>query len=284
MIAPVESLAHLSPDEFLRRHLVPRRPFVLRGGVASWPALTRWTPARFRELFGELEVELQGHDFGILAVKRLREFIDELDALEARGGELPYLRWSDARGGVTERMFEVLRDDWSRPAFLPERRYVQPLEWRHSAPNRRRYPASGIYLSPRGAITKLHVDRGRSNAILAQVHGSKHCLLISPEQRPGLDLRRWSAHPLGSAAQRAALAGLDVLEATLMPGDVLFIPNQWVHEVHTTATSISLTYNFVHALEAHHWLAFAAFDTFVIQPLERLHASACRYQDTKLWP
>jgi hypothetical protein len=57
-----------------------------------------------------------------------------------------------------------------------------------------------------------------------------------------------------------------------------------VHEVHTTATSISLTYNFVHALEAHHWLAFAAFDTFVIQPLERLHASACRYQDTKLWP
>lgn len=283
MISPIERIDRLDPEVFLRRHLVPRRPVIVTQAIHDWPALTRWTPARFAALFGELEVELQGQSFEVQRVMRLRDYVAALDEL-ATHTDVPYLRWSDAHEGFTARAFERLADEWSRPHFLPERGYIQPLELRRSQPNRRRYPASGICLSPRGAITKLHVDRGRSNAVLAQIHGRKCCYLVSPEQRQRVDLRRWTAHALGSPAQRRAFEQLDVLEARLEPGEVLFIPNQWLHEVYTTDTSISLTYNFVHMVEARHWIPYAAFDTMIIQLLERASAAAQRFQDDTRWP
>lgn len=279
---PIASRPNLAPLDLLRDHLLPGRPVVVPGGIADWPALSRWTPASFRDRFGHLGVTLQGDDFSVVGRTTLRDYIDALPEHERRGGAVPYLRWTEGeRDNFTEIAFAALKDDWSRPRFLPEHGYLQPLEWR-SEPTRRRYPASGIYLSPRGAVTRMHADRGRSNAVLCQIHGQKRCFFVPPHQRRLLGpLDRRRPIPLDSPAHAGSYAPATVFEATLDPGDVLFIPARWLHEVYTTRTSISLTYNFVHLLEAPRWLPYAIFDTAITQPLEVLQEKLRRLRGAR---
>jgi hypothetical protein len=252
---PVDVREQLSPEEFIHEYIHKNRPLIVTDALQSWPALTRWTPRYLCSALGDREVALTD-DGGLDTVERmsLSRYCEHLEWASAYAGrpdggieDLRYLRLKDLES------LAPINNDWSRPYFLPERRYLLPLNWRGEDPSRSHYPGFGVFVSPRGSATRLHVDGIRSNAVLCQVHGVKRLFMISPEQEPLLpDRQERQARRARRLSLERPLFGerVEVLEFDLLPGEVLFIPRLWFHEVHTLETSISITFNFVHFSEA----------------------------------
>ena len=102
-----------------------------------------------------------------------------------------------------------------------------------------------------GCLTPLHYDM--TDGLLAQVIGTKRVWLFSPEaaeslhfrssRRPGLD--NWERQS-GASLHGAAAARFPSMQrarryvAELSPGELLYIPSDWAHEVHTCSPSFSL--------------------------------------------
>jgi hypothetical protein len=111
------------------------------------------------------------------------------------------------------------------------------------------------WMSTRGSVTPLHYDL--ENGLLAQVIGEKHVVLFPPDEHDRLYFRgsvfpgannfdRQSRvdvhHP--DAARFPAFAGATAHEHVLRPGEMLFLPSNWAHEVETLSTSVSVGFPF----------------------------------------
>lgn len=262
----VESCKNLSPQRFSSAYLRGNRPVVLRGGISHWPAISSWTSDKFRRDFGDIKVALSGETFHPIKGMSLAAYIDLLDEYAVMGKEqwlsrapAPYFRYSwpgqlDAEA-FEPLAFEVLKADWTRPGFLPGSGYLMPFRpgsLRHELDH---YPEWSVFLSPKGALTRLHVDSHDSNAVLAQVRGRKTGFLFPPGQKI---VARPAAGLLPKIDETAAFVfdgmvpsfpGLRFYRFDIGPGDILFIPKRWAHEVYTMEASFSLTFNFIHLSE-----------------------------------
>jgi hypothetical protein len=255
--ARIERRHDLGPEEFVQSYLRKNRPVVITDAMKDWPSFGQWKPAYFKEKFGHLPVVLHGDFFEKIDEQPLGSYVDALPAYERHVREdgsvdevLPYLRYSENRDGAegfTGLALKASKGMWSRPYFLPSRGYIYPLDLFSSDPTTKRYPDFGIYISPRGAVTKLHTDGNWSNAVLCQFFGQKRCFLFPPRTETWLP-RDWVTFKRSdiNINKNPAYGQAEPLEAVLNPGDILFIPRAWFHEVYTTQTSVSLTYNFVH--------------------------------------
>jgi len=160
--------------------------------------------------------------------------------------------------------FAKLKQQWSAPTFLPRGGYSFPFTmFGAEQPNERWFYDFGLYLSPRGTITRMHIDGSRTHAILCLVRGQKQCLLLPPSTAYCFDNvfgatayhdSTWGDMRLAEPCFRDAPQSMkdklpmQALECTLNAGEVLFIPKSWMHEVHTTESSFMLTYNFLHGI------------------------------------
>src|SRR5262249_24836088 len=127
-------------------------------------------------------------------------------------------------------------------------------------PSRDWFPARGLFISARGARTRLHADPLCSNAILCQIYGRKDFVMYHPSQSPHLavgnqtvdveapDLKVFPSFPQAEAAVRD----------TLQQGECLLVPAGWYHHFKSTTDSISLTWNFVHLSSLRQFLAYLA--------------------------
>ena len=255
----------LDADIFLDRYLKAGRPVVVHGGCASWPAVADalWTPEKLAARFGDFIVPIQGSYFDTKAWMLFRDFCRQL-AAQGSGG-IRYFRFhslswrevilvnvgwfSASRSNLTIAMFRGLRGEWQVPAFLPRRGHTFTWTIFGDEDFTERMPYDfGVYVSGRGAHTTLHADGSRTHAMIAQVHGTKTAYLLPPEaQRElerlppvGVDYVSLADHHSSGAAFEYSTARCE-----LEPGDVLFLPRNWLHEVHTTSDeSVSLTFNF----------------------------------------
>ena len=253
----------LSRWRFVRDYLWVNRPVVVTGALDDWVGCTKWNVAFFQSKLGHEPVCLQGDTFNPTGTIPFAEFLEVLATYEALPASAPQFleelssvrgkSWSDTQ---LTNLHRLIANDWSRPNFLPRSLYLWPLDILSSRPNLRRYPAFGVYISPRGAITGLHVDPRRSSAVLCQISGSKQGFLFPPGKTDP-----WRDEKLTSAPARSArkidilhgrspdYRGAAAVRFDLQPGEVLYIPMGWAHEVFTINTSISLTYNFSHLWE-----------------------------------
>jgi ribosomal protein L16 Arg81 hydroxylase len=101
-----------------------------------------------------------------------------------------------------------------------------------------------IFIGPKGAVTPLHDDVWGTHAWLAELVGRKRWILFSPDQRELLydykvkpDKPDFERFPLFRKAKP--------LEATIGPGDIIFVPGGWPHYVISLDPTISLTHNFM---------------------------------------
>jgi hypothetical protein len=146
-----------------------------------------------------------------------------------------------------------LRDDFRLPEWAQD-------DWcRHLAWRGRVYPHGQPWLlfSGAGARSRLHRDQGATMAWFAQLHGQKDFILHSPEDRPYLsdgqvDPRQPDGFPLYAKSHPVKL--------TLGPGELLFLPPDWYHDVVTQSPSITLTGNLVNHLNFGDYLKFAYGD------------------------
>jgi len=249
----IERVERLDRQIFLDRYLVPGRPVIVVDAMATWAARTRWTPQYLSQVLGDLEVQVYDSLFGLVSVSTLDDYLAENFGRPADRPCSEYVRWYSRLKDVdfcwADEAFAALQADWHTPYFLPEHGYLVPGGGGHVSAQASLFPYRGLFISGRGACTRLHRDPWTTSAVLCQFHGEKELVMYEPAQAAHLmngrafaDLRH--PDPKAFASQHLARPSH---QDVLRPGEVLFIPSQWLHHVNSLTDSISVTWNFVHA-------------------------------------
>lgn len=113
-----------------------------------------------------------------------------------------------------------------------------------------------LFISPRGAITRMHQDNHHAHAWLSQLRGRKLYVLCPPQDYALVAPRGRSAHqngttreglfdPLDAAVRSERISkGLRVFATVLQPGETLVCPDSWWHYAVALTPSITLMCNF----------------------------------------
>ena len=233
----VDKRAVVSEDEFIHRYVRGCRPVVLTGHTRDWPAMHRWSPADLKARFGHLEVEIQAerkanvrYEEDKMAHRRvvqLGNFVDQV----MLGGETNDYYLTANNEALRRPEFAPLLDDIGslppccNPAELAER--------------------SSFWFGPGGTVTPLHHDT--LMLFHTQVVGRKRWRLISPLQGP----RLYNTHGVFSPIDLDAIdlkefplfEGVRVQEVVVEPGETMFLPLGWWHQVRALDVSLSFSYS-----------------------------------------
>lgn len=227
---------NLSGEDFLHNFYAPGRPVLIKGAIADWPALERWTPDYLAESVGDAEIEYQGGRSGAQDYElkkdrhRKRAPFRQFIALARKGGNDAYLTASNSAA--------------NGPALRPLEADLAPIDaYLTRAPGM-------LWIGGAGAFTPLHFDL--TNNLLVQVTGTKRVTIIPPSQTHRLAHRSHVFSDVRDVTDEARLKlhpqARDVLryDVLLSPGDLLFVPIGWWHQVRSESFSTMLTYTNFH--------------------------------------
>lgn len=232
----IEKRRGVSRDEFIERYVRGCRPVVLQGVADDWPAMQRWSPADLRERFGHLEVDVQ--------VGRNSDALFEQNKTQLRK-RMKVAEFVDlvVGGGATNDHYLTANDEMMRkPEFMPllaDIGSMPPLCDRSLL-----HTAASFWFGPAGTRTPLHHDT--LMLFHTQVVGRKRWRFVSPLQTPLLYNRMGVYSPIDLDAPDYAryplLRQAKVLDTVLEPGDTLFLPLGWWHQVSSLELSMSFSY------------------------------------------
>lgn len=241
----VEKRGGVSLNEFFEQYVVGSRPLVLTDVARDWPALRRWSPQDLRERFGHLDVEIQAersadpnYEVNKLAHKRRVRLSDFVDLVLAGGATNDYYLTANNEMLARPEFAPILADIGSLPAFCDRSQLAQ---------------RASFWFGPAGTVTPLHHDT--LMLCHTQIVGRKRWRFISPLQTPllynhfdvyspvDLDRPDLNRYPLFSQAT--------VLEVVVEPGETVFLPLGWWHQV--TALDVSLSFSFSNLAVPNHY-------------------------------
>lgn len=241
-------VAGLTSEEFLDNFYAPGRPVIVCGMIDDWPALGSWTPDTLRDRVGGAMIECQGGRDGNSrfeldkdAHRRQMPFDRFIDQIASQSGNDLYLTAYNS-GGNAAALARMAKDLGTIEPILD-----------HAAGD----AAGMIWIGPQGTFTPLHHDL--TNNLLVQVIGRKRVILASPAETPKLYNRTHVFSDVGNLVDpRLDLAAFPragavrTLDIVLEPGEALFIPIGWWHQVEALDFSVSMTYtNFNWPNEGH---------------------------------
>ncbi|MDI1475434.1 cupin-like domain-containing protein [Polyangium sp. y55x31] len=214
-------------DVFHRQHWLGNAPLVVRGYVEQWPRPPRFRFEDLRRRFADVEIEvargrtkLARPDLEFAELRAKMSFGDYLDLVTTAVGNDVYLV---ARNRAFEDTVigQLLEEIELPPDLFP--------------PARR--GAISFWLGPEGTHTKLHHDG--TNNFFCQILGKKRVALVPPSATMVADAATGFYASHSSDEVRRVHPEL-VHEVELAPGDALFIPVGWWHEVWSLSPSLSL--------------------------------------------
>jgi len=237
--ATIERRAGLSREEFLDRYYAPARPVILVGEMAGWPALARWTPAYLAKTVGAEIVEFQGD--------RSDDPRFEINK-EAHRREAPFTTFIDlvtrpgAPNDVYLTAYNSTRNDAALAALRPDLGLLDKFLSRDAF-----RPDGMMWIGPAGTLTALHHDL--TNNFIAQMVGRKHVKLLPASEAGRLynhahvfsEIPDLEAPDL-DVARFPRLTGARVYDILLQPGEILFVPLGWWHQVRALDFSVTQTY------------------------------------------
>ncbi|MGB7404556.1 MAG: cupin-like domain-containing protein [Pacificimonas sp.] len=223
--------ASLTGEQFLTHFYAPGRPVLMQKIAADWTA-TNWTPEGLAERVGSAPVEVQGGresdpDFETRKDdhRQTMPFDAFIDAIGVGGNDLYMTAYNSA---ANRKVLAVLDTDLGTiDAVLTD------------APGM-------MWIGPGGTFTPLHFDL--TNNLIVQLVGRKTIVLIPPAETAKLGHEDAVFSTVGDIEDEAALArqpgAIDAHRFTLElgPGDALFVPIGWWHQVRAAEFSVTMTY------------------------------------------
>jgi hypothetical protein len=235
----IERRFGLASEEFLERYYAVNRPVILTGEMADWPALQLWTPDYLKAAIGSRPIEFQGGRTGADRFERDKDahrrvapfdmFIDQIQRPGA-GNDAYLTAYNSQRNAEA---LSALKSDLGRLDRF--------LDYRDDM-------ADGmLWIGPAGTLTALHHDL--TNNLIAQIVGRKR-IRIAPAAEVGklyndqhvfseiADLEAADLDP----ARHPRLAELRFYDVLLEPGEILFVPLGWWHQVKSLDFSVTVTF------------------------------------------
>jgi hypothetical protein len=254
-------LTELDTATFVRDHLGPGRPLIVRGALDDSPWAPPWDLSTLAERFGDRPVTLTGSRFSITRITTLRKYIERHTGDQVTD-EPPYVRWfvrqDTGRRPWADDVFGQLADDWVVPEWLPDRDYVFPPTTGTVEVARHPFPAKGLFICGRGGRTRMHSDPWATDACLCQLTGRKRLIMYPPGVN-GVEVAGGTLISGSGLNEIEDPRWGDVkpeIDEVLEPGDILYIPAGWYHTAVALDDSVSITWNFVHRTHQDRFEAF----------------------------
>lgn len=238
----LDTLDNPEPGLFYRHHYEANRPAKLTGLIDHWPALSRWSLDHFAGVAGDAVVEAQVErerdpDYE-LAKDDHRRLVRFGELIEWLRGDTPsndiYL--TAYNSGTNAAALAPLWDDMAPIALLDGTR-----------------PRDGFFwLGPRGTLTPWHHDL--TNNLLVQVMGRKRVRMAPPWAFARMRNSRHCFSDWGNEALPPGSGDASsppVLETIIGPGEAIFLPVGWWHQVEALDLSASMSFTSFRRPNAH---------------------------------
>jgi hypothetical protein len=233
-IKPLKRVADISDEQLFREYIKPGIPVVLAGKAKDWECVKTWSPRWLAERYGDIPMtylhstpdEMLKGNWGFVDGK----FGDVLEAIET-GDRTKYLRFSpllhthpELLNGYYLKWLKTLRHWFSQGKKLQ------------------------LFIGPKDSKTDWHCDIEYN--LYTQIYGTKHWYLSAPKNDPYFDpLNLGKAYftsafdPASPDFERFPLVGLaEIYETTLEPGDIMYIPTSWWHQVENKSATVAVAF------------------------------------------
>ncbi|MCB9676170.1 MAG: cupin-like domain-containing protein [Alphaproteobacteria bacterium] len=229
---PVPRVRDASRRELLERFVKPGLPVVLEGAASHWPAVKKWSPDWFAERFGDHPVRLMNagvEDFadpqGWRPIGRTVHLRDVIRSIASGTGE--YSR------------FLPLLHDFPELAADFDEAWLAGL--RDRVAGGRNYQ---LFIGGPGSNTALHNAMGSN--LFVEVYGEKEWRIASTRWTPRFapEMARSPYFFSGVDLEDPDLTGVTGWTTVLRPGDVLYNPPFYWHQVrnHTATIGVGFRY------------------------------------------
>ena len=238
----LDTLDAPEPAYFYRHHYDANRPVKLLGIIDHWPALQRWSLDHFADVAGDAVVEAQ--------VERDRSPDYELAKDEHRrllrfGELIDWLRKDEASNDI---YLTAYNSGTNAAALAPLWDDMAPIRLLDGRADRDGF----FWLGPKGTLTPWHHDL--TNNLLVQVMGRKRVRLAPPWAFARMRNSRHCFSDWGNEALPADegdAATPPVLETIIGPGEAIFLPVGWWHQVEALDLSASMSFTSFRRPNAH---------------------------------
>jgi hypothetical protein len=227
----------LDRETFFHEHYITARPAIITDVCRDWPAMHRWQLSELAKRFADCEVEIQAerdsdtkYELNSIKLKKRVRFGDFMDQVLA-GGPSNNVYMTANNHVFRNPAFTSMCDDVGQ---MPD--YLDPSQLASRA---------HLWIGPQGTRTPLHHDT--CMLLHAQIVGRKRWRLVSPLQTARIYNYRAVFSPVDLDAvdleRFPLMRGVRVLEVVVEPGEALFLPLAWWHQVTSLdpCVSISLT-------------------------------------------
>ena len=223
----VERRSPPSAEELFERYFCASTPVLITGLMTGWPALDRWSPAYFKERLGDVTIAVTtgraadpDYDRNFAAHTEATTMARFADRVTAAGESNDFYMVSNNRNLEASALLPLLED------------VVIPTEYLDPA---RLQGCVSLWFGPAGTLTPLHHDT--TNVLFCQIVGRKRFRLIPPQETSLLPGARDYYASLDDARE-----GVLIKEVVVSPGEALFLPVGWWHEVRSLDVSVSLSF------------------------------------------
>jgi hypothetical protein len=223
-----------SADELFDRYLATSTPAIFTDLVPRWPAFGRWCPELFRSRYGEVSVQITDS-------RESDPFYDARTEQHARTVRMDEFVTRVLSAGTSNDFYMVAKNRNAAQSGLAGLfdEVTLPSGWFREDQQR---SSTALWFGPAGTITPLHHDA--SSILFCQIYGRKRWRMASPLETPLLQ----GARAMYSGIDPDRLPDSPALDVTfkdfvLEPGEALFIPAGWWHDVRALDVSISLGMN-----------------------------------------
>jgi Cupin-like domain len=232
----------IDPETFYRDFYAINRPAKLTGLVDHWPALRLWSLDHFAGIAGDRIVEAQ--------VQRESAADYELAKDAHRRGVrfADYVEWLRVDEPSNDVYLTAYNSGTNAVALAPLWKDIGDV----SILERRGDSDGFLWLGPRGTLTPWHHDL--TNNLLVQVMGEKRVRMSPPWAWARM---RNSTHCFSDWDNEPLPAGLGdaerppVIECVIGPGEAIFLPVGWWHQVEALSLSASVSFTNFARTNAH---------------------------------
>lgn len=229
-------------------------PVVFRGAAKDWEAAT-WTPEFFAENFGDVEILVMG-------LNHIKEGMKELPVtFQAKSTVKEHIEDIRKNPLYAGYLLAPAAHNHTKAEDVMETLAVEHLNLATHTNYPQLEPNSSVrvYILFIGSGHSLAPLHSHDSTFLGQFYGTKQALLVNPKEFEKCGCFYDSDYPeedddLNSNCMAnlekpdfekfPGLKEIDVYETILEPGDVLYIPKDWLHEIRAKSTSISISSGF----------------------------------------